>query len=63
MIVDESPVTNEEQDTTINTEEEDNSVSTSGEEFSCLYAKYRLCIFQFNLHEGGGHYSLLFTSW
>ncbi len=32
MIVDESPVTNEEQDTTINIEEEDNSVSTSGEE-------------------------------
>ncbi len=38
MIVDESPVTNEEQET--NTEEVDNSVSTSGEEFSCLYAKY-----------------------
>ncbi len=52
MIVDESPVTNEVQDTTINTEEEDNSVSTSGEEFSCLYAKYRLRISQFNLHEG-----------
>ncbi len=32
MIVDESPVTNEEQDATIDTEEEDNSVSTCGEE-------------------------------
>ncbi len=37
MIVDESQVTNEVQDTTINTEEEDNSVSTSGEESSCIY--------------------------
>ncbi len=65
MIVDESPVTNEEQDTTINTEkeknsvstsddteQEDNSVSTSGEEYSCLRICQVQAKSQFNLHKG-----------
>ncbi len=34
MIVDESPFSNKEQDTTIDTNEEDNSVSTNGESIS-----------------------------